>query len=51
MEELIEHFRFWNLLWEKYDSKKDIIKPASKEVFIKELSKRYTVTKIKNKNE
>lgn len=45
MEELLEHFRFWNNLWEKYDNKIDKVKPTSKEEFIKELEKRYKVTK------
>jgi hypothetical protein len=49
MEELLEHFRFWNKAWDDYQNGdlKNNVKPTSKEVFLAALNKRYTVLKFK----
>ena len=46
MNDLIQEFRLWNLLWSRYDRDIDKNKPDSKEVFIKKLEKKYKITKI-----
>ena len=45
MEELIQEFRKWNMDWLTFNTT-HINQPLSVEKFIKELEKRYKVTKL-----
>jgi len=48
LEELLYHFRSWNTVWNDYQNETSYhknIKPSSKEQFLEELNKRYTIIK------
>ena len=46
MEDLLQEFRVWNMAWLTFSITKEYGQPKSKEDFIKELEKKYKVTKI-----
>ena len=46
MEELLQEFREWNMSWLTFSATKKYGQPLSAEDFIKELEKRYKVTKL-----
>ena len=45
MEELLQEFRKWNMDWMTFNLTKKYGQPKSMDEFIKELSKKYKVTK------
>lgn len=46
MEDLIQEFRVWSMAWMTFNITKKYGQPKSIEDFIKELEKRYKVTKL-----
>lgn len=46
MKELLQEFRVWNMAWMTFNMTKKYGQPLSAEDFIKELEKRYKVTKL-----
>ncbi len=48
LEELLEHFRSWNKVWDQFQNKENIfnntdVKPTTKDVFLTTLNEKYKV--------
>jgi len=48
MEELLQEFRVWEMAWMTFNVTKRYGQPLSVEEFVKELEKKYKVTKLQN---
>ena len=46
MEDLLQEFRVWSMAWLTFSATKKYGQPKSIEEFIKELEKKYKVTKL-----